>query len=195
MTARRLLTTALDLVSIAYPILVLFLVRPFGPLAMVLGIVAILILRAVLGLGRKTPQAMLIVAGFAAVALLAITALNPDLAMRLYPVLMNATMLVVFAASLIWTPTIIERIARLAEGDLPPEAIAYTRNVTWVWCAFFVINGAIALWSALSWPLDQWALYNGLIAYLLMGLLFGAEFLIRRRVRASHESSRKAGQG
>jgi uncharacterized membrane protein len=28
-----------------------------------------------------------------------------------------------------------------------------------------------------------WSLYNGLIAYLLMGLLFAGEYLIRRRTQ------------
>lgn len=191
MIARRLgrwLTGALDAVSIAYPILVLFLVRPFGPVAIVIGLVGILILRMLLGLGRRTPPAMTIAAMLAATILVAITAINPDIAVRAYPALMSAAMLTVFAASLIWPPTIIEQIARLAEGDLPPAAIAYTRKVTWVWCGFFVLNGAIALWSALKWPLEAWALYNGLISYLLMGCLFAGEFLIRRRVRAAHEA-------
>lgn len=187
----RWLMRALDVASIAYPILVLFLVRPFGPLAIVLGIVGILILRLVLGLGRRTPPAMSVAAILAAIVLVAVTAIEADLAMRLYPVLMNAAMLSVFAASLIWPPTIIEQIARIAEGDLPDAAIAYTRKVTWAWCAFFVINGAIALRSALAWSLEAWALYNGAISYALMGCLLAGEFLIRRRVRAAHE----AGQG
>lgn len=182
---------ALDLASIAYPVLVLFLVRPFGPVAIVLGLVGVLAIRLALGGRRRTPPAMMIAAILAAIVLLGTTVLDADLAMRLYPALMSAAMLSVFAASLVWSPTIIEQIARLAEGDLPPAAIAYTRKVTMVWCAFFVANGAMALWSALSWTLEAWALYNGLISYLLMGCLFAGEFLVRRRVRAAHE----AGQG
>lgn len=30
---------------------------------------------------------------------------------------------------------------------------------------------------------EAWALYNGFISYLLMGLMFAGEWLIRRRVR------------
>jgi len=30
--------------------------------------------------------------------------------------------------------------------------------------------------------LQTWTLYNGLIAYLLMGVLFGGEWLLRRRL-------------
>ncbi|WP_223486976.1 hypothetical protein [Stenotrophomonas indicatrix] len=33
---------------------------------------------------------------------------------------------------------------------------------------------------------DVWMLYNGMLAYVMMGLLFGGEWLVRRRVKAAH---------
>ena len=121
---------------------------------------------------------------YAAVALIA-EAIG-SLPLKLYPALINAVLLVVFAASLAFPPTAVERIARLSEPDLPPSGVAYTRRVTQVWCGFFVLNGALALATAL-WMSDRaWALYNGLIAYGLIGLLFGVEWLVRQRVRAGH---------
>lgn len=105
----------------------------------------------------------------------------------LYPVMVNAVLLTVFAVSLLRPPSIIESLARLREPDLPPQAVAYTRRVTQVWLLFFAVNGTIGLVTVF---LDQrwWALYNGLIAYLLIGALMGSEWLIRRRVRRdSHE--------
>ena len=46
--------------------------------------------------------------------------------------------------------------------------------------------GALALVTAL-WTSDRtWALYPGLIAYGLIGLLFGGEWLVRQRVKAGH---------
>jgi uncharacterized membrane protein len=80
---------------------------------------------------------------------------------------------------------VIERIARMMDPDLPPEGVRYTRRVTWVWVGFFCFNGllsaALTLWAPLHW----WTLYNGLIAYLLMGVLFVGEWLLRRRVRVA----------
>jgi uncharacterized membrane protein len=74
----------------------------------------------------------------------------------------------------------------LSEPDLPPFAVIYTRRVTGVWCGFFVLNGSLALATAL-WASNQvWALYNGLLAYVMMGALFGGEWLVRRRVKAAH---------
>ena len=65
----------------------------------------------------------------------------------------------------------------------------YTRTVTKVWLGFFVFNGAVALATAL-WASDAvWALYNGLIAYCLIGILGGAEWLVRRRVRRSYRAA------
>jgi uncharacterized membrane protein len=102
--------------------------------------------------------------------------------LKLYPVLVNAVMLALFAASLRWPPSAVERMARLRHPDLPPRGVAYTRRVTWVWCGFFVANGALALITAL-WASERvWSLYNGLIAYVVMGVLFAGEWLVRQRV-------------
>jgi uncharacterized membrane protein len=106
--------------------------------------------------------------------------------LKLYPALVNAVMLAVFAVSLRFPPSAVERIARLSDPHLPPQGVAYTRRVTQVWCGFFVLNGVAALATAL-WASDQvWAFYNGLLAYVLMGALFGGEWLIRQRVMAAH---------
>lgn len=113
---------------------------------------------------------------------------NHPLAVRLNPVWISLTMLAIFGWSLYSPPSMIERFARLAQPNLPAHAIGYTRQITKVWCGFFVVNAAIALWTALWAPLQVWTLYNGLISYLLMGLLFGVEFLVRlqrqRRLKA-----------
>jgi uncharacterized membrane protein len=103
--------------------------------------------------------------------------------LKLYPALVNAVMLVLFATSLWRGPSVVERLARLRETDFPPAAVAYTRRVTQVWCGFFVVNGLIAAATALWASAAVWALYNGLLSYLAMGALMGGEWLVRRRVR------------
>lgn len=108
---------------------------------------------------------------------------NHLLPLKLYPVLVNAVMLAVFGYSLVTPQSMVERFARMTEPDFPPAAIAYTRRVTQVWCAFFIINGLIALGTALWATPEIWSLYNGVIAYLLMGLMFGGEYLVRMRFR------------
>lgn len=107
---------------------------------------------------------------------------NAALPLKLYPVVVNGVLLALFGASLAHPPSAVERMARLTRPDLPPAGVAYTRKVTWLWCGFFVFNGAVATATAL-WGSDaQWALYNGLVAYALMGALFAAEWLVRQRV-------------
>jgi uncharacterized membrane protein len=111
---------------------------------------------------------------------------NVLLPLKLYPVLVNGALLGVFAYSLFFPPTMAERFARMGEADLHPLAVGYTRRVTQVWCGFFALNGAIALVTALWASLAIWSLYNGFIAYLLMGLLFAGEYCIRRQFQRRH---------
>ena len=104
---------------------------------------------------------------------------NNLVSLRFYPALVNGVMLAIFLWSLLSPPSLIERLARLQHPDLPSEGIIYTRRVTQVWCVFFLVNGMIALVTAVWSSFEIWSLYNGLIAYILMGILLGGEYIAR----------------
>jgi len=99
-----------------------------------------------------------------------------------YPVGVNLIMLALFGGSLWSAAPIVERLARLREPDLPEAGVRYTRRVTQVWCCFFIINGSIALFTALSGDMSLWTAWNGIISYLLMGMLMAGEWLVRQRM-------------
>src|SRR5262245_26605550 len=103
------------------------------------------------------------------------------------PVLINAIFLAVFGWSLrSGAMPMVERFARLHEDDLSPDKQAWCRMWTVLWSVFFVANGSTALVLALLVVAEQaprawWATYNGLIAYVLMGIMFASEWTMRRR--------------
>lgn len=109
--------------------------------------------------------------------------LNAQYWLLYYPVVINLLMLSVFGGSLWTSMPLIERIARLREPHLPPRAIRYTRNVTRVWSLFFIVNGGIALGTALWGDMTLWSAWNGVISYLLIGLLMTGEWIVRQRVK------------
>jgi len=171
----------LTLLTLAYPVLVYFgLGHQVEPRWLALLLVFMALMRAAFGRERV----WLIAAG-AALVLAAFSFWgNQAMPLKLYPVLVSATLLCVFSISLVYPPTVIERLARLQEPELPPSGVAYTRRVTQVWCAFFVFNGSVSLLTAF-WASDAgWALYNGMISYVMMGILFVGEWLFRKRVKA-----------
>lgn len=179
---KRLRPVLLGLLSLAYPPLVYLGLGHFEPRWMALPLAAMAVVRAV-----ATREKMWLAAAVGALVLAGSSMLgNNALPLKLYPVLVNGVLLAVFATSLAYPPSVIERLARLREKDLPPSGVAYTRRVTQVWCGFFVLNGALACATALFASDATWALYNGLIAYGLMGLLFAGEWVVRQRVRARH---------
>jgi uncharacterized membrane protein len=104
-----------------------------------------------------------------------------------YPCLMSMTALSLFALSMVFPPTVIERFARLREPTLPTEAVRYCRRVNLVWCLFLAANSTVALWTVLQADHRVWLLYNGFLSYVLMGALFVGEFVVRTRLRARHQ--------
>lgn len=103
---------------------------------------------------------------------------NSALALKFYPVVVSLSFLAIFAYSLFKPPSVVEMIARLHE-NLDEDGILYTRTVTKVWCAFFIINALIATWTIFHENEQVWLVYNGLISYLLMALLMAGEFIVR----------------
>lgn len=101
-------------------------------------------------------------------------------ALLLMPVLINTAMLLAFGYTLTTDRPMIERFARLLGADLDPPRRRHCRQATVAWCMLFVINAAMALALTLWAPIEWWTLYNGLIAYLLMGALAVAEIVVRR---------------
>jgi len=175
---RNLIWVAL---TATYPLLVYLGLAHAEPRALALLLLGLALARY---LASRSQQALgLALAGLLLAALTAWS--NQLLPLKLYPVAVSAALLMLFGLSLWKGPTVVERLARLQEPNLDAHGVAYTRRVTQVWCGFFVLNGSIALYTAL-WASDAtWALYNGLISYGLMGLLMGGEWLLRRRVRAN----------
>lgn len=99
-----------------------------------------------------------------------------------FPALVSAALLFSFSRTLRRPPSMVERFARLQAPDLGNDEVLYCRKVTMVWCAFFVLNGAVALLLAWRGALGVWTIYNGFLSYILMGLLFTIEYLCRLRL-------------
>ncbi len=165
---------------VAYPLLVYFGLQMFAPRLLVL---LLLLMAGLRWLAWNGEEKGFLLYWLAAIFLVAMATLltGSKFGLLLYPVLMNLVFLTFFAISLYKPPTVVESIARKQHGELPPEGIAYTRKVTIAWCIFFIINGCVSLWTAFL-SHETWVLYNGLIAYILMALLMGGEYLVRRRV-------------
>ena len=83
---------------------------------------------------------------------------------RLYPAIVVFVFLALFASSLFGTP--------LAE--------VFARKRAWV--VFLLLHFAVTV-ATVFMSREIWALYNGCIAYLLMGTMFLGEWIVRKRVK------------
>ena len=114
-------------------------------------------------------------------AVWAIYLLRANVWFKLYPAVMVAGALTVFAVSL-WRTPLVEVFARKMGESLDARGVAYCRNVTRLWVAFLAVHLVVTV--ATVFAADAvWAAYNGCIAYVLMGGLFAGEWLYRKKVR------------
>lgn len=183
---RRVLPVFSALLLLAYPFAVFFGLRHWG----LTGLAPLLLALFSLRLLQRRPPVRLLAVSSALAALVGITLVLLAWLFRqnnwllFYPVAVNALLFAFFASSLRRPPCVIERLARLSHPDLPEAGVRHTRRVTKVWCGFFLLNGATALFTALHGDLALWTLYNGAISYALMGILFAGEWLVRQKLLA-----------
>lgn len=167
---------------IAYPFAVWLGVTRFGISVLAPLLCAVFLLR-LLTLQAKSGHLLWVTKYSALMGLLLAASsalLNQTHLLLYYPVVVNLLLLLVFMASLRSAVPIIERLARLRHGELPPAAIIYTRRVTKIWCVFFLFNGGIALYTCLKGDMALWAFYNGGLSYVLIGTLMGGEWIFRK---------------
>lgn len=98
--------------------------------------------------------------------------------LKFYPPICNFFIFTVFFCSLFAKETVIQKIAKTLDKSLSNKAMIYTRNLTYVWCVFLFLN---FLMSCITIFLTDkiWLAYNGCISYLLIGFLFGVEYIVR----------------
>ncbi len=172
-------------ISICYPVIVFLSLAVFHfPIRVVA--LSIMALAAALFLfhqkksSRATPLLMALVA-------LLVLVTGSERILRFYPVLVNLVMLLTFLLSIHGQDSIVLTFAELADRRIKRHPARgsigrYCRKVTMVWCIFFVMNGTIALITTLCPSQGLWVIYNGLVAYILIGGLFMGEFAVRQLV-------------
>lgn len=177
--------------TIAYPVLVFLSLVVFHlPLRIIALAMLVLALAFFAVSGRKKgpfPFAMALLA-------IIVLATHSEAVLKFYPVLINAGMLTLFAISLAKKDPIIFRFAKLGNKRVATHPARgairrYCICVTWVWICFFIGNGSIALYTIAAKDTTLWALYNGLISYLIMGILFGGEAIMRHIVNHNLEKT------
>ncbi len=168
--------------GVGYPFLLYGALQILEPRSVALAAGALLLLRLLTQ--RRRPAAddlrrLLIPAGGIA-GVIVLTWISNDARVALFvPGLVSGAVLVAFGRSLLRGPTLIETFARMQHPDLSPERIAHCRSFTGVWTVFLLANTGVCLGLAVSGDLEVWTIYTGFISYVLMGLLFAAEFAVR----------------
>lgn len=98
--------------------------------------------------------------------------------LKLYPIVVNFAIFWLFFSSLFAKETILQKFAKLAEGELKEPVKIYTKNLTYIWCIFLFIQ---LMLSVITCFLSDriWIVYNGFLSYFFLGCFFAIEYIFR----------------
>jgi uncharacterized membrane protein len=171
--------------SVAYPFAFYLLSESVQPLLFAAAACALLALRAFWGNAgwmRALRWPLLAAAGLIA----ALALVDEAVAAKAYPVALSLVLALAFGLSLRQPKSLVERFAEISGDAQGPAARLYCRRVTLLWTVWLAINALICAVLALAGSLEAWTLWTGLLSYLAIGLIFSAEYLVRRIVRRGH---------
>jgi len=108
----------------------------------------------------------------------------PERTVLFESVAFNLALAGVFAGSLVRRgDALITGVARMVRGDdMPPRVVAYTRTITGVWSAFFVVYALTSTLLYLTASRDAWSVFANLLYWPLIVAMFVGEYAIRRMV-------------
>jgi uncharacterized membrane protein len=96
-------------------------------------------------------------------------------------ILVNGSLFLFFSRTLFGPRTaLITQLALRVHGTLPPPIRAYTRALTYVWSAFFLLSVAASLVLYFFVSFAAWSLFTNVYALPIMLALFVLEYLYRR---------------
>lgn len=110
-----------------------------------------------------------------------------DQLLRYYPVLMNLSFATLFFWSLSTEKSLIERMMSLVKQDVSAQAKRYMRGLTKIWAALLLANTLISWYTACCLSIQYWALYNGLLAYLIFAIFTLFELVFRHHYKKRHQ--------
>lgn len=96
-------------------------------------------------------------------------------------ILVNGSLFLFFSRTLFGNRTaLITQLALRVHGTLPPPIRSYTRALTYVWSAFFLLSVAASLVLYFFVSFAAWSLFTNVYALPIMLALFALEYLYRR---------------
>lgn len=101
--------------------------------------------------------------------------------LQLQPIVIFSMQLILFSSSLRANSVpIITRFFALMVNHTPEPVRQYGRNATIVWSVFFFIMLSVAIYLVLFASLQSWSLFTNFLSYILITILFIADFLLAR---------------
>lgn len=171
-----------SVLSLAYPLLILLGLRVLR-LPLVTVATTVLIVSALLYLVKRTFRERipaLVMGGSAFLVLMT----GDEALLRFSPALLSFLFSLLFLTSIHGGDCLIYSFTLLMYREIDYASYnsnvrRYCKRLTVVWGVFLAFNGLCALYLVFQPSIDLWALYAGVVQYLLMGLLFTGEFVVR----------------
>ena len=189
---KKILKILIQVLSILYPVLIFFLLVVYKAQIKVLSLfviaIGLLYFLSMSNKGKSKLDLRSLIMSFVFIAVGVICYFsNNALFLKFYPVAVFISFLYTFGITLFTPPNIIYRFATMQDKTIKTSVNRnlvekYCYKVTIAWCLYFIFGCLMALYTVFFCSYKFWSIWNGGVSYILMGLMFVVEFIIRKGV-------------
>ena len=104
-----------------------------------------------------------------------------DVMAKLMPIIIQLSLMLFFGKTLLRGkgPSLVERFASLEFPVMPSALSRYCRHLTIMWTSFFAFNVVTCILLAFFAPVEWWAIFTGVLIFMLTAILMVAEYIWR----------------
>jgi uncharacterized membrane protein len=107
--------------------------------------------------------------------------------LKVYPAMANIVYLIIMGTSLFIPPNLVYVLVnsfdKKLKNNVDKEYYArYCRRCAIAWCIFFIVDAGISLITSFKASDLVWAIYNSGITYVIMGLIFTAQYVFIKMI-------------
>ncbi len=183
---KKVLQFLSGMLGISYPLTVYFLLQYKLFIWLIVCLLFLALVRLIVA-KRQTLMVNIIIASLLLAMVLLYNLTSSEQFLLYYPLIVNVVFFCSFYQSLLKVPIVEQFAAIYTPKDRQDKSFkVYCRNVTKAWCYFFIVNGTISLITVIYADKWLWMVYNGIIAYILIALMFVTEYAVRRLVMSNY---------
>lgn len=136
---------------------------------------------------KRRPNWLVLLLAFYSIFVFWLARSQAETLLFVQPIIINSLLFLLFISTLFGNSVpLISRLTKIIKPGAADVVLEYCRWVTWAWALFFLAMAILSWFVAIYASLEIWSWFTNVLTYILTGLMFIAEYIVRKILMKDH---------